>query len=292
LEQSISFVMNLDGTDARSLVYRGRQLTRFGCSSNGVYLTFIAGDGLFTLNVNDGIVYQIPTRNVDEIRLQNVSNDGRQVVADIDGNVVIINATTGTRQFLTHTRSQHEGAAFISPDGTRVVYAAESNAGIRWNVMLQAVDSANARLLYPGAAGPEWSPDGQMVVAAGNFLGRTGSIGLIDATRNLNLPLTSIEHHDAAPSWSPDGRWIVFTRMFSGSMMEIFLLNLSSGAETRVTNNLTNESVPCFLRARPDNLIPRPSIVPNHAVRFRKMRHNGSRLSDKVRRDVQESCCG
>jgi Ca2+-binding RTX toxin-like protein len=96
----------------------------------------------------------------------------------------------------------------ISADGTRIAYV--TNDG----VYVANTDGSEAGLVFPGARGPSWSPDGTrlavLVLSIGAStiatVGSDGSARITVATAGTGLSAPS------DPAWSPDGRQIAFVR--------------------------------------------------------------------------------
>ncbi|MFQ5679547.1 MAG: peptidase S9 [Gemmatimonadota bacterium] len=137
----------------------------------------------------------------------------------------------------------------LSPDGSQVMflserglfavdmYLADARTGrIRQKVTSSALDPHFESLQYINSSG-SWSPDGQQFVFAGVSKGRP-VITLIalpsgDKVREYKLrDLGEI----FAPAWSPDGDRIAFSAQVGG-LLDLYVLELSSGEVTRLTND-------------------------------------------------------
>jgi serine/threonine protein kinase len=101
----------------------------------------------------------------------------------------------------------------LSPDGTRLIYAAAGpqNDLRLWISSLSG--GAPARLTNAGAGsewGGSWSPDGTRFVYFFSQAGKPASLMMVKTTANAAPVLLRDNLDDFLPAWSPDGKWIAF----------------------------------------------------------------------------------
>src|SRR5262249_53685700 len=137
--------------------------------------------------------------------------------------------------------------AAISPDGTRIVFSAQSADG-RNQLWVRALDALAARALAgtEGATYPFWSPDGRRV---GFFA--DGKLKRIDLSGGLpftvcDLPVAQLGTGRGG-TWSAEGIIV-----FAGGINPLFKVSAAGGAPSPVTsldpgNGITTHRWPWFL---------------------------------------------
>ena len=151
-----------------------------------------------------------------------VSPDGEHIVFDLLGDIYHIPVDGGNAGLLSG------GQAFdmqprYSPDGNTIAFTSDRGGGDNIWVMdaggsdRRAVSKESFRLL----SSPQWTPDGQYLVARKHFTGTrslgAGEIWMYHVQGGTGLQLTektSWTSDQNEPSISPDGRWIYYS--FSG----------------------------------------------------------------------------
>ncbi len=130
-----------------------------------------------------------------------------------------------------------------SPDGTRIVYAADlSLTALGETTELRILDLTTRQtvtLTTNGAAlvetAPDWSPDGETIVfqavAAGSS---TADIYRIPAAGGAPEPLITSDADDIQPRFSPDGRFVVFSSNRTGNW-DVFVYELETETLYQVT---------------------------------------------------------
>ncbi|MFQ5650211.1 MAG: BamA/TamA family outer membrane protein [bacterium] len=152
-----------------------------------------------------------------------------------------------------------------SPDGRQIAFAAKS----REQDALHIVDVEAKKIVasfkfdLDGVFGPDWSPDGNEIAFVGTQQSAS-DIYVFDLQTTALRKLTSDLFSDLEPRWSPDGKQIVFISDRSHHVsahdlprdfkvqntdyhqFDLYILNVSSGRITRITETEFNEKSPVW----------------------------------------------
>lgn len=169
--------------------------------------------------------------------------------------IFVMNPASGeTRQITSNTWTE-EWPTF-SPDNRHMAYASFRDAG--WQIYVMDLETRSEKQIthFDGQARcPQWSP------APGSerilFEGRTGATGnmLIDIwgvdADGKNLKRLTSSTADIRPRWSPDGAKFVTGRALADTNqdgrirtsdnLDVFMIDLATGAETRITGTPEND---------------------------------------------------
>jgi len=149
-----------------------------------------------------------------------VSPDGGTIVFDMLGDLYTLPIAGGDAQPLTHGMAFDRQPRF-SPDGAKVLFVSDrSGADNLWTVELATGDSAQ---LTKGKGhvylSPEWSPDGQYIVAS-RANARLGPaqlwIGHVDGGSGKLIVNTPDDVKTLGAAFTPDGRYIWYARRSGG----------------------------------------------------------------------------
>ena len=182
----------------------------------------------------------------------------RQVETD-DWEIGILDFGEGTVQMLTENQAFDWGPTW-SPDGTRIAFASEFDAGIMEEMMIPDEDNPgqmkahiqektrDREIVVVGFDGsapkllsvdpyvddsPAWSPNGTQIAFTSD---RTMDVEIfvMDADGGNVQQLTNNPGEDWQPDWSPDGQRIVFAGSVSGDF-EISVMDADGGNVEQLT---------------------------------------------------------
>lgn len=158
----------------------------------------------------------------------------------------------GAGQDIVHTWGLASAAPH--PDGERFVYSS-----LGWDRELYAFNdlwehdlrTGHDRRLTVGAraAEPDVAPDGRRIVFTVSSAG-TSSLAiadLADVPGTQHMLFTSERFGQVyAPRWSPDGRTVAFSAWLEGGKRDIVLVDVASGALSKVTDDRASDAGPCW----------------------------------------------
>ena len=125
-----------------------------------------------------------------------------------------------------------------SPDGLSLVYAT-TRFGPHHNSLIRTHSLPQHSELELGLGDtPDWSNDGQHIVA------RANALVIMDPTGGNVRRLTS-NATDSSPDWSPAGSKIAFTRDTGGNW-DIWVINADGSGETRLTTEDSVDALPAW----------------------------------------------
>lgn len=101
------------------------------------------------------------------------------------------------------------GAPAISPDGKRIAFVVEGDAGAALHVMtVDGMDAHPVSGALDVRGSPDWSPDGRTIAVAAL---ERGEPRLFIVPLDGTAPFRITSAHAQDPSWSPDGRFLVYS---------------------------------------------------------------------------------
>lgn len=127
--------------------------------------------------------------------------------------------------------------AQISPDGTRVVYAAfdaRTTTKALWVKPLAGGEAVRLTSGDPPTGFPAWSPDGQWI-ACDVREGTSSEIAVVPASGGTPRRLTDARGHSWVHGWSPDSTKIAYAGLRDG-LWNLYWIPRDGGSEQRVTD--------------------------------------------------------
>jgi Tol biopolymer transport system component len=149
------------------------------------------------------------------------------------------------------TTPKNETAPALSRDGQRLAFTYDDTGVTKlWTSQSNGTGAARATTDAFGFSGsieasPAWAPTStRLVFVATN----AGTADLYDLTLPANFSLLSgTGSAEVEPAWSADGQWVVFaSNRDAASNTELYLLRVSSGGVTRLTNRAGVDALPSW----------------------------------------------
>lgn len=139
-----------------------------------------------------------------------------------------------------------------SPNNKQIVYAKYrfgENQSMIWDLRTYDLITKKHKWITDSfrAKWPDWSPDGKQIV----FVANKNSISNLYLIKSDGSDLTRLTGYQddiqiISPSWSPDGSQIAFGKANTDGNMDIFVLEVESKMEARLTDNVSAEYLPVW----------------------------------------------
>ncbi len=224
------YVVDVETGEARQITHNPYPSADPVWSPDGEWIAFAGGRGrewnLYVVNEDGSDQKQLTTHRSypfmrdlawspqdDQIAFTSPGKDGS------DAEIFVAAADRGLVRQLTDNVYAQDWEPEWSPDGTRIVYAADARDGRR-EIFVMDADGDNVRRLTDKMGGrekwlnnawPVWSPDGGRIAFNSNDINRNWVIFVMDADGGNLLQLTDITQSARWPVWLPDSSRIAFT---------------------------------------------------------------------------------
>ena len=151
-----------------------------------------------------------------------LSPDGRRVAYERGGDIVVRNLVGDGEVNLTPDSPAFDGEPAFSPDGAWIAFSSRRDGGeIAGGIWMVPASGGAARRLTNAGFSPAWSPDGEQIIYATEFV--RGEVRPTHRVRVSALRAVSVrqgvtrlisEGDVAQPAWSPNGHRIAFWSSF------------------------------------------------------------------------------
>lgn len=138
-----------------------------------------------------------------------------------------------------------------SPDRTKIAFVSHRHGHA--DILVMKPDGtllASVTNDAPVDGDPVWSPDGTKIAFTRFKSQNQSEVYIVDAGGTNLTPVATGPRSEREPAWSPDGKFIAFARDIGGST-EIFVINLLTKVEVKLTSNEANDGSPSW---SPDGL--------------------------------------
>lgn len=179
-----------------------------------------------------------------------LSLDGRALVYSSDASgaleLYLASLTPGVSEVQLTKDGGHNLQPAWSPDGQWIAYHSRKRNGV-WIV---PATGGTPQQIADFGSDPGWSPDSQRLVFTSDAGGLAGQSSLWTVNRDGSerKPLTQVGTPNGghrAPVWSHDGRFVAFVVARGGWTMQIWLVDVASGAQ-QLIDTTQNGADPAF----------------------------------------------
>ncbi|MFM8585226.1 MAG: Tol-Pal system beta propeller repeat protein TolB [Gammaproteobacteria bacterium] len=131
---------------------------------------------------------------------------------------------------------------------TRIAYVSVDGQppSQRYQLIVADSDGENAKVILQSRLplmSPAWSPDGEWLAYV-SFETRSASVYVQRVRTAERRRVSSRAGVNNAPTWSPDGSRLALTLSSSGGNLDVYLLDIASGALTRLTDHPAIDTEP------------------------------------------------
>jgi YVTN family beta-propeller protein len=238
-------------------------------SPDGSKIVWRCGFSLCTMDVAVGSVNTLTIDGVSGSCNSPVwSPDGQWIAAICGVQIYIVPPTGGTAINISqNTNGTVDSYPSWSPDSSKIAFDTDRHYFIsgtqrldNYEIYVADIHTLQLTRLTNNAVedrAPVWSPDGQWIAYApgeplflpgGQIFGFDHELTLMKPDGTEQRRITSGLYMAGPFSWSPDGRRIAL-QSHTGAEAEIYVVDVATGAATRLTNNAVEDSQPKW---RPD----------------------------------------
>ncbi|MCL4857845.1 MAG: PD40 domain-containing protein [Caldilineaceae bacterium] len=139
-----------------------------------------------------------------------------------------------------------------SPTGDRLLFSSNRTGDRLWRLYIVEPLPSNDATGFPEAIDlgfgkdADWRPTAELIVFKGcDDYGDNCGLWTINPDGSERAPLTD-GFNDSLPRWSPDGASVLFMSDSRDGNWEIYVLTVTDGAVTRLTDNPANDGLPVW----------------------------------------------
>ncbi|MCK5169695.1 MAG: PDZ domain-containing protein, partial [Bacteroidales bacterium] len=226
---------------------------------NGM-IAYENGGHIYKLNVETGktekvtvnISFDNPNilpyfKNVkDFIESASISPSGKRALFDARGDIFSVPAENGFTVNLTKTQGIREMSPNWSPNGKYISYISDATGEYEIYLLENKKGAKAKQLTFNSKAWKydvTWSPDSKYLL----FSDRTLKLQYLDiATGTLKVVASAYSNEIRNYSFSLDSKWITFTNDSENSNSAIWVYNLATGQNHKLTDDSFNDNSPVF----------------------------------------------
>jgi len=250
---------DLDTKETKQVTTHSEFDVMWPSGENGM-IAYENGGHIYKLNVETGITEKVTVnihfdnpnilpyfKNVENfIESAAISPNGNRALFDARGDIFSVPAENGFTVNLTKTQGVREMSPSWSPNGKYISYLSDAS-GEYEIYLLENKEGAKAKQLTFNSKAwkydPVWSPNSKYIV----FSDRTLKLQYLDiATGSVKSIANAYSDEIRDYSFSPDSKWIVYTNNSENSNSAIWVYNLSTGQNHKLTDDTFSDNSPVF----------------------------------------------
>jgi len=226
---------------------------------NGM-ITYENGGYLYKLNVETGETEKVTVnihfdnpnilpyfKNVsDFIESASLSPKGKRALFDARGDIYSVPAENGFTTNLTQTQGVRDMFPSWSPNGKYISYVSDKTGEYEIYLLENNKDAQPKQLTFNSSAWkyePIWSPDSKYLL----FFDRTLKLQLLDiSSGNIKDVANAYSEEIRDYKFSPDSKWITYTNSSANSNSAIWVYNIPSGKNHKLTDDTFSDISPVF----------------------------------------------
>ncbi|HEX2949155.1 MAG TPA: LpqB family beta-propeller domain-containing protein [Armatimonadota bacterium] len=260
-DQTQLYIMDSDGKNARVLSTAGYGVSDPSISPDGTKVAFVStrngNKDIYVASTDgSGQAQQITSNSADDTQ-PTWSYDGSQlawtrVAHDASPNTIVIGSSDGTSEQELISDACNPS---WSPTENKLAYTTKQSG--KETILSYDLDQIGNNITQIASLADDtisidrlsWSRNGQIVYGCYDSTLATpvGDIYVVNVADGTVTPLIVNSADDGGPSWSPSGNQLVFYTNRDGNY-ELYVANADGTHQTRLTNNTTDEGLPCWSR--------------------------------------------
>jgi len=157
--------------------------------------------------------------------------------------IFVVNPDGSGLTNLTNTPELNEVSPDWSPDGSKIVFLADTTFNGDKNIFVMDEDGSNRHQYtnnVQAIGSVVWSPRGNTIAFSSLHEG-DAEIYMMPATGVYYTRMTDNEAYDSNPIWSPNGQYLMYSHNLDSSNFEIYVMDSDGSDITNVTTNSADD---------------------------------------------------
>jgi len=253
------FSYDLDTKETKKITNHTEFDVMWPSGENGM-IAYENGGYIYKLNVETGknekvtvnISFDNPNilpyfKNVeDNIESASISPSGKRALFEARGDIFSVPAENGFTVNLTKTQGIREMFPNWSPDGKYISYVSDATGEYEIYLLENKEDAKAKQLTFNSKSwkyDPIWSPDSKYIV----YFDRTLKLKYLNVATGAEKNIADAYSDEIRDySFSPDSKWVIYTNNSENSNSSVWVYNLATGQNHKVTSDTFNDFSPVF----------------------------------------------